>query len=212
MSQLLLAQLVLLCLFPFISLNYWWKITECSNQINQISWACSLTGNPTLLSVLILPGPNKKLDCFKTFFFLNLASPAVTSGRVVSPFQAPVPATEPRGRLQLHSRAPVSEIITVAALTGKKRRSIRVERPELLPTTDATDVYRLMGTVSWSSALKTRKWPLSYVRPCAVNVHRFPFTDVAAKPRIGIGRLCPDYRKLNTTLGSSCAERPVGQV
>lgn len=53
----------------FISLNYWWKITECSHQINQISWASRFAGNPKLLSVLILPWPNKKLDCFKTFFF-----------------------------------------------------------------------------------------------------------------------------------------------
>lgn len=184
------------------------------SQKKQITWAPRLTGNPTLLSVLILPWPNKKLDCFKTFFFflkfcvsrgdIWKSGLTISGSGACDGAEGSATAAQQSADLRNH--------YCRCSYRKKKRRSIRVERPELLPTTDATDVYHLMRTVSWSSALNTRKWPPSYVRPCAVNVHRFLFTDVAKKPRIGIGRLCPDYRKLNTALGSSCAERPVGQV
>lgn len=185
------------------------------SQINQISWASRLTGNPRLLSVSILPWPNKKLDCFKTFsFFLKFGvsrGDIWKSGLTISGSGA-CDGAEGSATAAQQSAGLRNHYCRCSYRKKKKRSSIRVERPELLPTTDATDVYRLVRTVSWSSALKTRKPPPSYVRPCSVNVHSVLLTDVAKKPRIGIGRLCPDYRKLNTALGSSCAERPVGQV
>lgn len=114
---------------------------EISNKPNLMSLHVDRKSN--IFKHFDSPVTKQKTVLFQDFFsfFLNLASPVATSARAVSPFQAPVPDPEGSATAAQQSVG-LRNHYRRCSYRKNKRRSIRVERPKLLSSTDATDVYR----------------------------------------------------------------------